>query len=167
MTLRHTPYCLYVTVASDDTVDFLSPGVSDAIATKTEIKQKKRIRNPRTITLYLRNVLSFFSHSLNVLRFVEVWEQQIQVWSVRRHWLRSSSVSPSEYSRISSRPLQTCRSSWVWLRSSSSPRAPERDWASSGLTWARNWSSRGLSQLNNREQEMLYIHWMLLYWICV
>ncbi len=59
-------------------MDFLSPGVSDAIATKTEIKQKKRIRNPRTITLYLRNVLSFFSHSLNVLRFVEVWEQQIQ-----------------------------------------------------------------------------------------
>jgi len=39
VTLRHTPYCLYVTVASDDHVDFLSPSVSDAIATETEIKQ--------------------------------------------------------------------------------------------------------------------------------
>ncbi len=90
-----------------------------------------------------------------------------RLWSVRQQWFRSSSVSPSEYSRISSRPLQTCRSSWVWLRSSSSPRAPERDWASSGLTWTRNWSSRRLSQLKDREQEMLYIYWMLLYQICV
>ncbi len=39
MTLRHTPYCFYVTVASDDHVDFLSPKVSDAIDTETEIKQ--------------------------------------------------------------------------------------------------------------------------------
>jgi len=76
-------------------------------------------------------------------------------WSVSLQWLRSSSFSPSEYSRNSASCSQALWSIWVWLRSISPPKACER--ASvlleeplsdpSLLIQARNCSSKALLQL--------------------
>jgi len=81
VTFRHTPYCLYVTVATDDTVDSLSPSVSDAIATKTADQTNK---SDKMLKYYIILVCVSVTHSM----FCALWRfvsSRSRLGSVRRH----------------------------------------------------------------------------------
>lgn len=80
-------------------------------------------------------------------------------WSVSWQWLRSSSESPSEYSRTSASDLQFCRFSRVSLRSTSPLKARDRAAAlltrsvsAPTSTRSRRWSSRALLHLRQRQR---------------